>query len=155
MNDVNAEVENFEGDFTLRWVGLSLSGEYFRAHVSNNLRNVAAETTAPFKLPPGSFNAWGYYGQVGYFVIPRKFQVAVRYSGLTPNDEATAKRADGSTETPRQKEILGALSYYFAAHNLKLQTDFGPVSSDGVKNAAGNIADRTDWRVRAQAQLIF
>ncbi|MBI3768401.1 MAG: hypothetical protein HY271_07880 [Deltaproteobacteria bacterium] len=155
LNDVSAEVRNFETDFTLRWLGLSVTGEYFRAFISNDERNIAVETAKPFSLPSHHFDAWGYYAQVGYFVIPSKLQLAFRYSKLTPNDKATVTRSDGSAETPRQTEILGALSYYFAAHNLKLQTDFGPITSDGVKNAAGKIDDRQDWRVRTQAQLIF
>ena len=57
--------------------------------------------------------------------------------------------------TPNQTELLGAVNWYFAEHNLKLQTDFGPVDSVGAKNTAGNIANSNSFRWRVQAQLIF
>ena len=153
--DVTADIQNLEGDVAFKWKGFFLQAEYFRAWVSNDQHADAATPIPPFKRVGNSLEPWGYYAQVGYFVIPKKLEVAFRYSELTPDDDTTVKKSDGRVIVPRQQEILGALNYYFWAHNLKISSDFGQVVSQGVKDTAGNIEDRDDFRVRVQAQLVF
>ena len=153
-NGITANVHNLSTDLAARWMGLDLQFEYFLGFVSNDA-NGSAAPGAPFVLPPSSFDNHGYYVQSGYFIIPKKFQIAARYSEINANTEARATLSSGRTVSPKQTELLGALSYYFWQHNLKIQTDFGPVTSTAVRNADGNISDRNDFRWRVQAQLIF
>ena len=153
-NDLTVEVNNLETDLTARWLGIDLQFEYFFAF-NGNTAGAAAAPGAPFALPQTNFNNHGYYAELGYFLIPRKLQIAGRYSEMTPNDKAYATRPSGTVVTQGQDELLGAVNWYFAEHNLKLQTDFGPVNQYGVKDVAGNITDRHDFRWRVQAQLIF
>ena len=153
--DVTAEVNNLEGDMAFKWKGFFIEAEYLRAWVSNDQHADAATPIPPFKRAPNSLEPWGYNAQIGYFVIPKKLELAFRYSELTPDDNTTVKKSDGRVIVPRQQEILGAVNYYFWAHNLKLISDFGQVVSQGVKDNAGNIEDRDDFRLRVQVQLIF
>jgi phosphate-selective porin OprO/OprP len=152
-NQLTVGIQNFEVDFTGRWLGIDIDSEYFLGF--NNTQYLASVPPSPFSLPPGNFNSHGYYAQAGYFIIPKKLQIAGRYSEMTPNEKAVVKFPNGSTETANQDELLGAVSWYFADHNLKIQTDFGPVNNNGAKDTAGNVANRHDLRWRVQAQLIF
>jgi hypothetical protein len=74
---------------------------------------------------------------------------------MTPNDKAIVTKASGVKETQSQDELLGAVSWYFAEHNLKIQSDFGPVNNNGIKDIAGDVTNRHDLRWRVQAQLVF
>ncbi|HZR84892.1 MAG TPA: porin [Candidatus Binatia bacterium] len=152
-NDLTVGIQNFETDLAARWIGFDLSFEYFLGW--NNTQFLRSVPPAPFVLPPSNFNSRGYYGQLGYFVIPKKVQLAARYSEITPNEKAEVRLFNGTTVTQRQSEMLGAVDYYFSEHNLKLQTDFGPLDSYGVRDAAGNTSNRHDFRWRVQAQLVF
>lgn len=153
-NGITANVHNLSTDLAARWMGLDLQFEYFLGFVSNDA-NRSAAPGAPFVLPPASFDNHGFYVQSGYFILPKKLQIAARYSEINANTEARATLSSGRTVSPKQTELLGAISYYFWQHNLKIQTDFGPVTQTAVRNAAGNISDRNDFRWRVQAQLIF
>jgi phosphate-selective porin len=153
-NGITANVHTVGTDLAARWMGLDLQFEYFLGFVSNDA-NGSAAPGAPFVLPPSSFDNHGYYVQSGYFIIPKKFQIAARYSELNANTEARVALSSGRTVSPKQSELLGAISYYFWQHNLKVQTDFGPVTQTAVRNASGGISDRNDFRWRVQAQLIF
>jgi phosphate-selective porin OprO and OprP len=152
-NNLTVGIQNFEVDFAARWLGIDLGFEYFLGF--NNSAFVGSTPKAPFALPPGNFNSQGYYAQAGYFIIPKKLQIAGRYAEITPNEKNVVKFPNGDTETANQTELLGAVSWYFAEHNLKLQTDFGPVDNNGAKDTAGNVANRHDFRWRVQAQLVF
>lgn len=153
-NGITANVHNVSTDLAFRWMGFDLNFEYFLGFISNDANSTAAPG-APFVLPPSSFDNHGYYAQAGYFIIPKKLQIAGRYSEINANDENFVTTASGKRISPNQTELLGAISYYFWQHNLKIQTDFGPVDSSGLRNAAGNISDRNDFRWRVQAQVIF
>ncbi len=153
-SDLTVEVNNLEADLAARWLGIDLQFEYFYAFNDTSTHSGAAPAP-PYALPPKSFDSHGYYAQAGYFVIPKKLQIAARYSEITPNDEAEVTKASGRRVTQGQNELLGAVSWYFAEHNLKLQTDFGPVQQIGVKDLAGDVTNRNDFRWRVQAQLIF
>jgi phosphate-selective porin OprO/OprP len=153
-NALTVEVQNLEWDFAFRWLGLDVNFEYYKSFNANSAFPAAAPA-APYVLPPGNFNGHGYYTQAGYFIIPKKLQMAFRYSTITPNEKAVVTKASGSEVTQGQDEMLGAISYYFAQHNLKLQTDFGPVNQYGVRDVAGQVTDQHNFRWRVQAQLIF
>jgi hypothetical protein len=153
--DATAEVQNLEGDIAFKWMGLFISAEYLRAWVENSQHAGAAKPIPPFKFVPNSIRPWGYYTDVGYFILPKRLQIGFRYSELTPDDQSTVKKGNGRVIVPRQTEMLGAINYYFWEHNLKLMSDFGSVTSMGVKDVAGNVQDRDDFRLRIQAQLVF
>ncbi|MCZ6696629.1 MAG: porin [Acidobacteria bacterium] len=88
----------------------------------------------------GETDSEGYTGQFGIFFIPKKFEVALRYSEIDPDTDL-----DENTLT----ESRIAFNYFFRAHRLKLQIDFGRLTEE---TPTGDIdADQ----VRAQLQFIF
>lgn len=79
----------------------------------------------------------GYNAQAGYFIIPKKFEVAVRGGGAF---------FDGAT--PNQYEYGTALNYFIKGHGLKWQTDYALL----MNNRGLNL---NDHRFRTQVQVIF
>lgn len=143
LGRVGVNFNQFGVDWAFRWRGISAAAEYYFAAIDSN-RVVA---TAPFGPDPGAFNAKGWYAQAGYFIIPKKFEAAFRWSELDPNDDV----ANNS-----QREIRGALSYYFNGHNFKVQGDVGSLQTDGQRETtSGAIASRNDMEYRLQVQYIF
>jgi hypothetical protein len=77
----------------------------------------------------------GFTGQAGYFFMPRKAQVAARFSMVPDGDE-------------NEIEARGAFNWYWHGHSWKWATDFGIIQStaDGAD---------PDIQVRSMAQLTF
>lgn len=80
---------------------------------------------------------WGYNAQVGYFIVPKKFEVAVRSAG-----------AIFSNATANQYEHSLALNYFIVGHGIKLQTDYALL----MNNRGLNL---NDHRFRTQLQVVF
>jgi phosphate-selective porin OprO and OprP len=86
------------------------------------------------------FDGQGVQGQAGYFVLPKKLEVAARYAWLDPDDE---------TRNDDRQEYGGAVGYFFASHNLKVQADLRNVDTE----RSGK--DRRELEGRVQVQAIF
>jgi len=122
----DTDVTSLEGFFALQYKGLSVLADYY------------TRTTEP---PAGSdTDADGYVAQVGYFFVPKKFEVALRASELDPDTDAA-----GDTVTERRV----ALNYFVKAHRLKVQVDFGRLTTESV------MGDADTDEARAQLQIIF
>lgn len=80
----------------------------------------------------------GFTGQLGYFLAPKRHQVAARFS-LVPDPKAADEN---------QLEIRGAYNLYLQGHAWKWATDFGVVDS----SASGA---KAEIQVRSMAQLTF
>ncbi|TLN18948.1 porin, partial [bacterium] len=119
------EVNNFGVDAHFKWLGASLQGEaiFFDADRANGTDR----------------RALGWYAQAGYMVTP-KIGLALRYSQYDPNRDAS---------NDLQSEQIGAVSYYFDKHNLKLQADVANIH----KQTSSGPTD--DLQFRVQAQLVF
>jgi phosphate-selective porin OprO/OprP len=120
------DVDSYGADLAFKWMGASLQGEYMLGQ---------AEAQSNGHL----LRAHGFYAQAGYMILS-KLEVALRYSYFDP---------DRDVANDHIIETIGAVSYYFNKHNLKLQAD------------AGNIHTQTstkptdDMQFRVQAQIIF
>ena len=95
----------FEAAF--RGYGLFALGEYFR--MTDELSN---------PLPDRDVDSRGYNLQVGYMIVPKTFEIALRYALIDP---------DTSVDDADVDELRLAINYFFAGHNLKLQADVGTV----------------------------
>jgi phosphate-selective porin OprO and OprP len=121
------EFNNYGFDAQFKWMGLSVMAEGDFVQFENNASHVTQ-------------CAVGYLGQVGYMVTP-ELELAVRYSVYDPN---RAKSGDLETEQ------IGAVSYYFNKHNLKLQADVANLHAQ-----KGTAKAQDDMQYRLQAQIIF
>lgn len=101
-------------DVVWRYLGWSLYGEghFFRNHRVSQ-------------------NTFGFVGEAGYFLVPKRFEMAGRFAGIVP----TAAGVTNGYETGL------AWNYYFYGHNLKLQADYNLLMNSalvlGVGGAAG------------------
>lgn len=89
---------------------------------------------------------WGYYSQLGYYLVPGKLELAGRISGVEfdqPNVAGVYRRTTAYTT---------GLNYYFYGHNLKLQADYSFLDNDSFR---GQASARDAHRVRLQAQFLF
>jgi len=128
---VDYNTAGFDGVFT--WQGLSVQGEYFIGQADGSTSK-------------NTLRAQGYYAQAGYFVIPKKLEVAARYAYLDPNRDIA---------NDLQVEATGGVSWYLSGNNLKLQADYTNIHKQKAisYNSGPNTTD--DRQVRFQAQLLF
>ena len=89
------------GDVVVKIAGVSLSAEYFERQ---NEPTAAAD-----------FKDRGFDGQVGIFVVPKRLELAARYSEYDPS-----LSRDGDVRTERGV----ALGYFWNQHNHKIQADY-------------------------------
>lgn len=106
---------------------------------------------------------YGVLAQTGYFVVPKKFEIAGRFSGVIVKGGA-----------PNGYEIGGCLNYYIFGNNLRVQLDYnylingaltkgssavpgvnGPVNIVKVPGLPGFNSGQNDSRVRLQFQLMI
>ncbi len=138
------------GDVAFRYKGFSTIGAGYY------LRNYTAGT-----------NTFGFEGQAGYFILPKRLEAVARYTGVIPTAVGVANGY----------EVGGGLNYYFYGHRLKLLTDYavlinsplvlgstvapvvapvsGPAAIDTTGGAPGFIQNQNDHRVRTQLQVFF
>lgn len=128
-------VKSFVVDMAFKWLGAFAQAEYFWGQAAGQVSNIHV-------------NAQGYYVQAGYTVIPRRLELAMRYSYLDPNWNRTNNL---------QTEVIGAVSYYFNNHNLKLQADVGNIHKSGAVAGVlpGERKSTDDMQYRMQATVAF
>lgn len=98
-------------ELTLRWRGVSLTGE---AH----LRRMHRPDFTPM-------TDWGAFAQLGVFLVPRHFEVAARYCQL----------GGDLAPTDPFREVVGGANYYFHGHRFKAQADAGFTDTlDGTRD---------------------
>jgi hypothetical protein len=118
---------------------LSLDGIYkFRGFSVNGMYALARrrpETGAKFEQAGG-------FIQAGKLFSRRRYEIGARFGTFDPTD-LTARNDT--------REARGVLSYYYARHGLKWQSDFGRVDVQAGPTAA----TVKTWELRSQLQFIF
>jgi hypothetical protein len=155
------DLQTYEVDFTYKYHGWGVQAEGYYRHQRN--RNSGDAGTIPFANNTGEDitvpkigQAWGWYAQVGKFIIPRKLEVAVRY-GIT----------DPSTEQVNDliKELGVAVNYSFdGTYNNRMIVEYSNITM-GTGGAAPDRApfdrlpgagrDLVENRVAVQYQFFF
>ena len=132
------DFQTYEADFIAKYQGWSLQSEGYFRH--QRVRNKDSGTL-PFDLttipnasiqgPPVDLGqAWGWYAQVGKYIIPRKLELAVRYGVLDPS---TKQKHDLT------KEFGAAINYSFdGTYNNRLVIDY----SNLTVGSGGRAPDR-------------
>ncbi|HKN86034.1 MAG TPA: hypothetical protein VJV04_04195, partial [Nitrospiraceae bacterium] len=114
------DFQTTEVDFIVKYQGWSLQAEGYYRHQrvrSHDAGTQAFEpTTLPFGTQPNLGQAWGWYAQVGKFIIPRKVEVALRYGVMDPSTLQTHDRI---------KEFGAVINYSFdGTYNNRLVLDY-------------------------------
>lgn len=109
------------------WLGATLAAEYYHLNANPQLG--------------ADWDADGYYLQAGYQVIPQRLELALRYTAVESTD------ANASAKFDKAEKQFG-VNYYFAQHNLKLQSDVTLVADELAVN-------KDDTIVRVQAQFYY
>ncbi len=86
----------------------------------------------------------GVLAQVGYFVVPKQTQVAVRFAYAPPS----------TTGTREQLELRAAFNQYFDGHRWKWANDIGLLKLQG-EDPATMATDKPDIQIRSMLQLSF
>lgn len=123
------EILEWEGDLNFKWQGFSTQAEYYRGKAEGTKSGEELE-------------ADGYYVQAGYFILPQRLEVAVRYSFVDPS-------MDLFRDDRREKQ--GVINWYFKGNTLKLQAEY---AENRQQNAISSL-DTLDRRYRLQGQLLF
>jgi len=159
------DFQTYETDFIAKYQGWSLQAEGYYRH--QRVRNPNSGTT-PFDLstiptsplavgPPVNLGqAWGWYAQIGKYIIPRKLELAVRYGVLDPSTQQTHDLT---------KEFGVAINYSFdGTYNNRLVIDYTnlTVGSGGrapdrfpFENQPGFGQDLVENRINVQYQFYF
>lgn len=119
-------------DGGFRWARFTLqaAGHYRK----NNLKAVGKKDS----------DDWGYYAQAGFYLVPERWELAARVSGVD----------FGQANNPAVRgdimEYTAGLNYYLYGHNVKLQMDYSFIDTD--RFSGGN---RGDHLLRVQTQFLF
>jgi hypothetical protein len=155
------DFQTYETDFILKYQGYSLQAEGYYRHQRVRNRNDGtvpfAPATAIVQGPPVDLGqAWGWYAQVGKYIIPRKLELAVRYGFMDPS---TKQKHDLT------KEFGVAINYSFdGTYNNRLIVDYSNITlgSGGrapdrfpFENLPGFGRDLIENRINVQYQFYF
>lgn len=169
----------FTFDAHFRWHGLAVNLEFYWRHTEfhyqgNQVGQNAALITK--NLRPTNLNDMGFSFDVSYFILPKMFQVGLRYS-MVNGEDFEFGNADGAGLLPDATEMGLVLGYFVQGHNLKLQMDVTYVDYQLVdfragapreplagvalpdRSASSRANDSADhlalWQMRLQLQWIF
>jgi phosphate-selective porin len=124
----NIFIESASADVQLKWMGLSVQGEYFAGHAEGDTSGVI-------------LRAYGWYGQAAYLVLPKTLDLAVRYSVVDAN-----RAAPHDTNSV----VTAATTWYIKRNNVKLQFDYSRTHRQRGSGAPAN-----DQLFRVQVQLML
>lgn len=176
----------FTLDGHFRWHGLSVNLEWCWRHTNfHNTGNLEGNNITQGRNRPGDMDDTGIVFEVGYFILPKQLDVALRWADVNADEfwlggsttKAAALRPDSS-------ELGLAVGYYLHGNNLKIQLDFTYIShqlaffaasgsvptgsslgsspngdsfeSRSLTSFANETSDWTNvWQLRIQLQWIF
>ncbi len=127
-----SDVKQLTLDAFFKSKGFSFEGEY-------HVRSIGRQEVRTV-FTRGNRVANGLRLQAGYFIMPKKFEIALRFAKVD---------LDSNTGNDVTREITPAFSYYISGHRLKLQAD----ASFFTQQAPGD--DLHDRRARTQVQFFF
>ena len=126
------------GDLIFKWNGLSLQAELLYRGSADPLRSGEVDGQQIDELARVGL---GYMVQAGY-LFASGFEVSGRWSEVLPV-------ADQRSALVRIGEVHGGLGYYWASHNLKLQSDYG------IRFTGEELGDLASHEARVQLQFFF
>jgi hypothetical protein len=147
---LNGDIFRATLDWSAKWRGLSIVTSAYFQQVNQNEGNLSSASASsisfgPFNQAKTSFFQHGYYGQVGYFVIPDKLEVLGRAGVLLTEGGPNAG----------EFYSVGA-NYYVYGNNVKVQSDVTYTPEAAYTDSAASLLQNThDLIFRMQLQLKF
>lgn len=132
------DFQTTEVDFIGKYQGWSLQAEGYYRHQRVRESNSGTipfdpATAVPLGPPVNLGQAYGWYAQVGKYVIPRKLELAVRYGFMDPSTLQTHDLV---------KEFGAAINYSFdGTYNNRLVIDYSNIQL----GSGGSAPDRFPW----------
>jgi hypothetical protein len=132
------DFQTYEVDFISKYQGWSFQAEGYYRH--QRVRNSDAgtipfdpATAVAFGPPVDLGQAYGWYAQIGKYIIPRKLELAVRYGIMDPSTKQTHDLV---------KEFGAAINYSFdGTYNNRLVIDYSNITL----GSGGRAPDRFPW----------
>ena len=143
-------------DGGLKYKGFSLLGEAFLRRLREP--GVSANKTTD------ETDAIGFMVQGGYFLLPKRLELASRYAWLDRDfnkDKSTVGKPIGEGGNSRtlgaDEEITLGLNYYFNGQKNKIQADVSRLNEGFLPSSSTSRVndDKEAWRFRLQYQLAF
>ncbi len=132
----------FGADVAFRYRGLAVTAEYYVRSVDSD------DEWSQWHLMTGrndSTHVQGGYIQAGYFIIPKKVELAARLGGLWDNGDDNV-----------WEYTFGVNYYPFSSHNVKVQADFTRISESSVTSDWINVHQNDEINMfRVQLQAAF
>jgi phosphate-selective porin OprO/OprP len=108
--------DNIAVDVNFKYMGWGIHGEYF-------FENQDPDNGS------GKVEPQGFYAQAGYFLMPKKLEVAARYAMIDCDDGLAGGSCSGNDEL---NEVGVSLNYHWSKHNLKGQLGYWLLNEDGL-----------------------
>ncbi len=143
-NDLGAGLEGNETsainvDANFKYEGLSINAEFYYLDFESD--DTTTESVEPL----------GYYIQAGYFLNPKKLEVAARYSMLECDDgragTITPSRVGKCAGNDDVNEATVALNYYWWKHHLKGSLAY-VFQNEGVTGPDGDDINTNKWMLQ-------
>lgn len=144
-----------EGDLMFKMYGLSLEGGFYWRHGDRNPgalevsgKPITDATGKTIAGPSPSRDGTGVVAQGGYLIPRLPLEVAARYANIRGTDDPLHNGLYTSTLAQKNgNELGGGVNYYFAQHQLKLQTDYFRIYTGDLSNGYNQF--------RVQLQLVM
>jgi phosphate-selective porin OprO and OprP len=107
------DITGINADATFKYQGISVAGEFYWTQIDPDI----GDESEPL----------GFYVQGGYFLTPKKLEVAARYSQIDCDDGSAGGICTGSDSI---NGVSVGLNYYFWEHNLKAQLNYEFLQQD-------------------------
>lgn len=125
-------------DGNLKVMGFGLNAEYYVEDIDSDLSD-------------DSVTPQGFYAQVGYFLKPKKLELAARYGYLDcDNGQAPGSVCTGFDNV---NEVTGGINYYWMKHNLKAQLNYSLMNQDVVGGSNDNEVNTNRWLFQLTSYL--
>lgn len=123
---VSRSLVNIDANF--KYMGWSLHSEYYYQDVQNSDSDGNSSFTAG--------EPSGFYAQGGYFLMPKKLELAARYGYI---DCAGGAAGGSCAGVDNYNETAATINYYFWRHSLKAQLGYTFVQTDLVGDDSKDI----------------
>ena len=117
---------SFNADVNFKYQGWSLFGEFYYSLIDPDGTGSA-----------GDIEDIGFYVQGGYFIQPKKLEIAARVGYIDFEDDAGSAAFDDETEAS------ASINYYWWKHQLKAQLGYAFVTEGGRSGSAD--VDTSRW----------